>query len=83
MRNTFEAPPSDGNYARHNLQIKYGEGWERAWQNRMLTRLPSWGYNTVGGFSDASIPNAHKVPYTWFFRSLGPAITWTPMSSGA
>jgi hypothetical protein len=64
----FADPAPRGDFLARNLETKYGKEWRAAWTNRMTERLPSWGYNTVGSFSDSSVPNTHKVPYVGFFH---------------
>lgn len=46
-----------------NLRRKYGEDFRDAWQDVSLRRLPSWGFNTVGNWSDWSFHRNGRVPY--------------------
>lgn len=46
-----------------NLFRKYGANWEAKWKETTLRRLPSWGFNTVGNWSDESLIRNGKVPY--------------------
>lgn len=49
-----------------NLERKYGPGAADAWKQTALRRLVSWGFNTVGNWSDeavASRAQGGKVPY--------------------
>ena len=47
-----------------NLERKYGPGYEAAWRKTTLARLRSWGFNTVGNWSDEALGAARQVPYT-------------------
>src|SRR3569833_739319 len=46
-----------------NLATKYGTSWATSWTNQSLKRLLSWGFNTVGCWSDPAMTSAHKAPY--------------------
>lgn len=46
-----------------NLERKYGSDYVNQWKDNSLTRLTSWGFNTVGGFSNGMVANG-RVPYT-------------------
>ena len=45
-----------------NLYRKYGPDYEAAWRRTTLARLKSWGFNTVGNWSDEALGAAHQVP---------------------
>ncbi len=53
-----------------NLQRTYGKpdapaAFDAArWQAHTLDRLQSWGFNTIGNWSDAGLEGAERVPYT-------------------
>jgi hypothetical protein len=47
-----------------NLQRKYGTSWQTHTRDLAHLRLRSWGLNTIGGWSDPSIFNQSKTPYT-------------------
>lgn len=51
-------------FYRANLERKYGAEYEAAWRKTTLARLKSWGFNTVGNWSDDTLGAAHQVPYT-------------------
>jgi len=51
-------------FYRANLERKYGAEYENAWRRTTLARLKSWGFNTVGNWSDEALGAAHQVPYT-------------------
>ncbi len=46
-----------------NLQRKYGENYKPAWMEVTLQRLRSWGFNTIGNWSDWDFHRNGKVPY--------------------
>ena len=50
-------------FYRANLQRKYGPDYEAAWRKTTLARLKSWGFNTIGNWSDEALGAAHQVPY--------------------
>lgn len=45
-----------------NLERKYGPNYVAAWQAISLARLRSWGFNTIGNWSDAMIPDPDISP---------------------
>ncbi|WP_165228387.1 beta-agarase [Aquisphaera insulae] len=47
-----------------NLERVYGRDAFRPWRERTLERLPSWGFNTIGNWSDPRFYKNGKVPYT-------------------
>ncbi len=46
-----------------NLERKYGPDWQTAWVDMVLRRLPSWGFNTIGNWSDPRLYRNGRVPY--------------------
>ncbi len=50
-------------FYRANLYRKDGPDYEAAWRKTTLARLKSWGFNTVGNWSDEALGAAHLVPY--------------------
>ncbi|HXH50721.1 MAG TPA: hypothetical protein VNM47_15370, partial [Terriglobia bacterium] len=46
-----------------NLERKYGDNWLKEWQTTSLARLRSWGFNTIGNWSDPALYAFKKVPY--------------------
>ena len=67
-------------FYRANLYCKYGAGYEAAWRKTTLARLKSWGFNTVGNWSDDALGAAHQVPYT---ATLGVGGDHARVSSGS
>lgn len=47
-----------------NLSRKYGREWEYIGRELASRRLRSWGYNTLGSWSDSEIETMQKLPYT-------------------
>ena len=35
-----------------NIMRRFGDGWEKKWQDHIVARLKSWGFNTVANWSD-------------------------------
>lgn len=50
------------NFYNLNLKRKYGKAWQNKHAQVTLGRMKSWGFNTSGAWSDASIQKDH--PYT-------------------
>jgi hypothetical protein len=47
-----------------NLQRLYGSDYLPVWRQRAVKRLESWGFNTIGNWSDDAFATMHAVPYT-------------------
>ncbi|MEO5830388.1 MAG: beta-agarase [Rhodanobacter sp.] len=62
-----------------NLYRIDGKGWLAAWRTRTLDRLQTWGFNTIGNWSDAALGQAHRLPYT---RSINIAGDYANVASG-
>lgn len=51
-----------------NAWRKYGDGWEAACRELGHRRLKSWGFNTLGCWSDKKIISLRRTPYVdWIF----------------
>ena len=61
------------NFHKHNLVQKYGADWRQTFFKTSVERLPAWGINTIGNWSDAEICALHKVPYVSVPESVRPA----------
>lgn len=66
--NVHSGPARQGrayDFFRANLFRKYGDPFESTWRDRTLQRLPSWGFNTIGNWSNESFYRGGKsrVPY--------------------
>ena len=59
------------NFTAANLQRKYGDDWSRQFHDLLPRRLRSWGMNTIGNWSDASIYRMRKTPYVVTIHSGG------------
>ncbi len=62
-----------------NLFRVDGAGWQADWRQRTLDRLEAWGFNTIGNWSDATLGQAHRLPYT---RSINIAGNYANVASG-
>jgi hypothetical protein len=62
-----------------NLYRVDGAGWRDAWRARTLDRLQGWGFNTLGDWSDPTLAQAHRLPYT---RSINIAGDYANVASG-
>ncbi|MDW8206277.1 MAG: beta-galactosidase [Chloroherpetonaceae bacterium] len=51
------------NFRNANLERKFGRDYETVWLNFVLRRLKSWGFNTVGNWSDSRLYGNRQVPY--------------------
>lgn len=58
-------------FAGANLRRKYGPDWRNRYAAVVHQRLRSWGLNTIGNWSDASICALHLTPYTDSLGSSG------------
>jgi hypothetical protein len=65
----YEDAPPMGDFLARNLRLKYGDDWRRAATDRTFARLRSWGINTLGSWSDPSLNEGERVPYTLFVPS--------------
>jgi len=52
------------NFYEANLERKYGAGFAQSWRSFALNRMRSWGFNTIGNWSDPETFSLHRVPYT-------------------
>jgi hypothetical protein len=52
------------NFYEANLERKYGADFARIWRSFALDRMRSWGFNTIGNWSDPETFSLHRVPYT-------------------
>ncbi|MGJ8724096.1 MAG: beta-galactosidase [Roseibacillus sp.] len=62
------------NFHRYNIMRKYGENWEQKFLETTARRLPAWGVNTLGCWSDPKLFPLRKTPYVGFLKPRGPAI---------
>ncbi|MFQ6130636.1 MAG: hypothetical protein ACE5R4_01230, partial [Armatimonadota bacterium] len=52
------------NFYGMNLRRKYGQSWKAQWLEMTARRLPAWGFNTIGNWSEAEVFRLRRVPYT-------------------
>lgn len=82
----FAGPVREGiayNFYGANLERKYGPDYEIINHNRSLDRLRSWGFNTIGCFSDRDLWRSRtRVPYTAYTKLPG-GHHRVPMGDGA
>lgn len=64
-------------FARANLVRKHGTGWWPIAKDLTHRRLRSWGFNTIGAWSDAEICLMRRTPYTVALGSEGRKIEGT------
>ncbi|MCL2742534.1 MAG: beta-galactosidase [Planctomycetaceae bacterium] len=62
------------NFTRANLIRKYGSDWQNIHAKLAHQRLKSWGMNTIANWSDRSIYELRKTPYTATINSGGKRI---------
>jgi hypothetical protein len=70
----FRSKAVDGdvtNVLNSNLELKYGTEWQRVWVDVTLTRLRSWGINTVGQGAQPPFYQAERTAYTFNIHSGG------------
>src|SRR5206468_62188 len=66
VRQIHSGPIKDGstfNFYAANLERTYGPDFFDPWRERTLSRLKSWGFNTVANWSDHRLYRNGKVPY--------------------
>jgi hypothetical protein len=59
------------NFTAANLSRKYGDDWLPQFHDLLHRRLRSWGMNTIGNWSDASIYRMRRTPYVVTIHSRG------------
>lgn len=59
--------PFDGdtfNFFKSNQYRKFGTNYQSGMYQRAQDRLISWGFNTLGAWSDLNLAANHRIPYT-------------------
>jgi hypothetical protein len=51
------------NFYKANLIRKYGSDWQDAWRKRSYARLRTWGFNTIGNWSDWEVLKQSPLPF--------------------
>jgi hypothetical protein len=59
-------------FYRANLERRYGQDWYGLWQAMTMARLPAWGFNTIGNWSDRRLFSLKKIPYVGTMNVRGP-----------
>jgi hypothetical protein len=62
-----------------NLERKFGPDWFLRWREETIERLETWGFNTIGNWSDPDLGAMHRLPYT---VPLYPEGEYAKVSSG-
>jgi hypothetical protein len=66
VNNVFMGPVKEGktyNFFEANLYRKYGANWKNIWFKREPDRLLSWGFNTIGNWSDPYYYHDARIPF--------------------
>jgi hypothetical protein len=64
-------------FGRANLRRKHGTEWEAASRELAHRRLPSWGFNTIGCWSDTKLVAMRRTPYVdWVFHAAPRLRSW-------
>lgn len=66
VSNVPSGPVKEGktfSFYRANLSRLYGPELDRRWAETTLDRLTSWGFNTIGNWSDAGVARMGRTPY--------------------
>lgn len=76
--------PADGSlwadFYQQNLIRRYANEPNviEEWQNHTVARLRSWGFNTIGNWSDAALTRRGLLPYTTNIGALAPLCAHLP-----
>ncbi len=54
----------------HNMRRALGENWRVQWMDLCARRLPLWGFNTVGNWSDLDFCRFSAMPYVHQLRGF-------------
>ncbi|MDZ7637806.1 MAG: hypothetical protein U5J83_06090 [Bryobacterales bacterium] len=46
-----------------NIMGRHGENWPGKWQAHIVSRLKSWGFNTIANWSDYDVATTARMPY--------------------
>ena len=67
-------------FYRANLERKYGPDFDTTWPDTAISRLKSWGFNTLGNWSNRRLWRLDRIPYT---ADLSVSGDFHKVSSGA
>lgn len=59
-------------FYRTNLVRKYGGDWPTLWRDTSVRRLRSWGFNTIGNWSQGDVIEDARMPYVATAGASGP-----------
>ncbi|HEX8237161.1 MAG TPA: beta-galactosidase [Abditibacteriaceae bacterium] len=65
-KNVHSGPIKEGktfDFFAANLERKYGPDYKNAARDIALRRLPAWGFNTIGNWSDGNFYGNSRLPY--------------------
>jgi hypothetical protein len=65
-----------------NLYRKYGESWRDISSEKVHRRMHSWGFNTIGNWSDSRIYLMRKTPYVLTINSKRTGVIADPYLPG-
>lgn len=68
--------PRTFSFIHANLQRKYGEQYESAWNELITQRLMNWGFNSMGNWSEPELFKTTTIPYTHWVFNDGPKLPW-------
>jgi len=54
-----------------NLYRRFGSDWYQKWMDLTVRRMDSWGINTIGNWSDATLGGSHRKAYVATLRGWG------------
>jgi hypothetical protein len=54
-----------------NLFRRYGSDWNTKWIDKAVQRMETWGFNSIGNWSDMRLWDAKRKPYMVFLRGMG------------
>ena len=62
-----------GNYSFYtwNLYRRFGSDWYQKWMDMTVRRMDSWGLNTIGNWSDATLGGSHRKAYVATLNGWG------------
>ncbi len=66
--------PISFNFTWANLARKYGESWDETTRELSHQRLRSWGFNTIGNWSDERTYLKRRTPYVVNLRVIAPGL---------
>ena len=76
MANAIHMGPRKGlasetyDFGAANLYRKYGSDYFARWADNALQRLPSWGFNTIGNWSDDALHDAKRMERVPFVGTI-------------